>query len=150
DLGDVADVDLVLVGLGIAQRRRLRVDLVFVQPHVGILDDRQALGDRRHHAVLDAVVHHLDEVTGTGRPAVQVALRRGAPGRPARRLLPRTLARRDRAEYRVQARHGRVVPADHQAVPALKPPDAAAGADVKEVDAPRSQGGRPGDVVAVV
>ena len=30
---------------------------------VGVLDDGQALGDRGHHAVLDAVVDHLYEVT---------------------------------------------------------------------------------------
>src|SRR5262249_57935260 len=61
-LGDLADVDLVLVGPGVTQRRGFRVDLVLVQARVGVLDDRQALGDRGHYAVLDPVVHHLDEV----------------------------------------------------------------------------------------
>ena len=72
--------------LGIAQRRRLGVDLVRLLADVGGAQDAQALGIGGHDAVLDAVVHHLDEVTGTIRAAVQVALLGGAadflaPGR---------------------------------------------------------------------
>ena len=37
------------------------------------------LGVGGHDAVLDPVVHHLDEVPGAARPAVQVAVLRGAP-----------------------------------------------------------------------
>jgi 6-phosphogluconate dehydrogenase len=48
-------------------------------------------------------VHHLDEVPGTGRPAVQVSLRRRVSGvRPPRRRLDRADAGRDREEDRVE------------------------------------------------
>src|SRR3989441_2377594 len=51
------------------------------------------------HPVLDAVVHHLHIVTGTGRPDVRVALRR-----------------RQRLEDRLAVPEGRRGRADHQAV----------------------------------
>ena len=82
-LGDVAEVEVVLVVRGIAQRRRLGVDGVRLLADVGGAQDVHALGVGGHEAVLDAVVHHLDEVPGAVRPAVQVALLGGA-ARPAR------------------------------------------------------------------
>ena len=39
-----------------------------------MVEDVEALGVGRHHAVLDAVMDHLDEVTGAHRSAVQIAL----------------------------------------------------------------------------
>ena len=55
-LGDVGEVDVVLVVRGIAERRRLGVHLVRSLADVGGSQDAHALGVRRHQAVLDAVV----------------------------------------------------------------------------------------------
>ena len=47
-----------------------------------LLEDLKTLGVRLHHAVLDAVVDHLDEVAGAVRTAQTVAaLRRQVDGR---------------------------------------------------------------------
>src|SRR4051794_37842861 len=151
DLGDRRDVEVVLVELGLAQRRRLGVDDVIAPADAGLLDDVQALGEGGHHAVLDAVVDHLHEVPGAARAAVQVAVfgLRGlavAPGRAVGRLD----ARRERLEEGVEARDGRVVAADHQAVAALEAEHAAARAHVDVVQALLAQRPRPDDVVAVV
>src|SRR5690242_7481667 len=40
---------------------------------VGILEDVQAFGEGLHQAVLDAIVHHFDEVPGAIWPGVNVA-----------------------------------------------------------------------------
>ena len=135
-LRDLRDVDVVLVVLRVAQRGGLGVDLLGVRPGVGVLDDAQTLRDRGHHPVLDPVVDHLHEVAGAARPAVEVAVLRGAVGAGAsRRGLDAALARRDGAEDRVEAGHRGVVAADHEAVAAVEPPHAAAGAAVDVVHA---------------
>ena len=92
-----------------------------------------------HHAVLDAVVDHLDEVAGAARPGMQVALLgagvaalAAARWRGCRRV-PGASAREDRDRA---ARTDRLLAADHQAVAALEPPHAAAGADVEVVRGP--------------
>ena len=72
-LGYRRDVDLVLVVLGVLERRRLGVVLTCDGAGVGVLEDVQALGIGGHDAVLDPVVHHLDEVAGAGGTAVQIA-----------------------------------------------------------------------------
>src|SRR5208282_1193670 len=149
-LGHVGHVDLVLVGPRVAQRRGLRVDFVHVQAHVRAPDDRQALGDRGHHAVFDPVVHHLDEVAGPGRPAVKVTLLGGAPRLQARGGLGAALTGRDGQEDGVQAPHRLVLAADHQAVAPFQAPHAAAGADVHVVDAVPLEIFGPRDVVPVV
>src|SRR6202012_4662771 len=123
-LGHVGDVDVVLVGPRVAQRGGLGVDLVLVLAHVGVLDDRQALGDRGHHAVLDAVVDHLDEVPGPGRPAVQVALvGRALAVVQARGGRHHAFARGDGLPDRGQQLHQLVVAPAHQAVTDGQAPD---------------------------
>ena len=149
-LGDVRHVDLVLVVLRVAQRRRLGVDLPLAPPGVGMVDDRQPLGDRAHHSVLDAVVDHLHEVARAAGPAVQVAVLGGAPRLAAGRGLGRSGAGRDRLEDRVQPSDRLVLAADHEAVAALQAPDPAAGPAVDVVDALRPQLLGAADVVAVV
>src|ERR1700691_334929 len=109
-LGHIAHVDRVLVELGVTQRRGLRVDLLLVLADVGALDDGQALGDRGHHAVLDAVVHHLDEVPGAVRPAVQVPLLGRAARGQAGGGLCGALAGGDGQEDRMQPHHRLVLP----------------------------------------
>ena len=84
-LRDVTQIEVVLVVLGVAQGRRFGVDLVGSLADVGAAQDAQPLGVGGHDAVLDAVVHHLDEVAGAVGPAVQVALLGGAADRLASR-----------------------------------------------------------------
>ena len=75
----VLQVEVVLVVLGVAQRRDLGAGgLAALLADVGVLDDVEALGVGGHEAVLDAVVDHLDEVARARRAAVQVAVLGGA------------------------------------------------------------------------
>jgi hypothetical protein len=111
----------------------------------------QALGIGGHGPVLDPVVDHLDEVPGSVRATVEIALfgRGGVAGlafRPPRRVD----ARRERGEDRAEPGDDLVLPADHQAKAALEPEHAAGGADVDEMDALRSERGRAVEVIAVV
>ena len=110
------------------------------------LHDVEALGDRLHDAVLDAVVDHLDEVARADGAAVQVAVFGGAAAFATRRALDRAAARRERLEDRIEPRHDLGVAADHHAVAALEAVDAAAraGVDVAELLRARapSRGGR--------
>ena len=98
------DVDVVLVVLGLAQRRDLGARLRLLRAGVGVVQDVQALGVGGHDPVLDAVVDHLHEVAGAGRAAVQVAVlggrrRPAAPG-VARRASPR----RGRCDLKIGSR----------------------------------------------
>ena len=45
---------------------------------VGVVEDVEAFGVGGHDAVLDAVVHHLDEVAGAVGSAVEIAMLGGA------------------------------------------------------------------------
>src|SRR5205823_3123421 len=60
-LRDVAQVEVVLVEFGVAQGRRLGVDLVRLLADIGVAQDGQPLGVGGHNAVFDPVVDHLDE-----------------------------------------------------------------------------------------
>ena len=88
---DVTQIEVVLVVLGIAQGSRLGVDLMRVLADIGRADDSQSFRISRHHAILDAVMHHFDEVAAAIGPAVQIALFSGPmlAGRPGvRRCCP--------------------------------------------------------------
>ena len=63
-----------------SRRERLERRSPAVLAHVRVLDDAQAFRDRGHHPVLDAVVHHLHEVPGAVRTAMQVTVGCGAVG----------------------------------------------------------------------
>ena len=107
DLGDVGEIEVVLVVLGIAQRRRFGVDGMRAScrhwPRCRIV---HALGIGGHHAVLDAVVHHLDEMAGAVGPAVQIALLGRAAGLlAARRARDVARAGRQGVEDRVEVLH---------------------------------------------
>src|SRR5262249_6800015 len=139
-LGDVGQVHLVLVVLGVAERRRLGVDGAAPPADVGVGEDVEALGVGGHHAVLHAVVDHLDEVPGAALAAVQVPLLGGAPGLlAAGRARDRSAPGGEGLEDGVEARDRGLGAADHQAVPALEAPHAAAGAGVDVVDAAGGQ-----------
>src|SRR6516162_5356373 len=98
---------------------------------VGVLQNVEPLRVRGHQPVLDAVVHHLHEVAGAGRSAVEVSLFGCARG-----LVASLGTRKVTAPGGERLKDGVEVPgyvlraADHHAVAALEPPDAAAGAHV--------------------
>src|SRR6202000_2947814 len=101
-------------------------NLLEVEPKDGLrVHDREALGIGLHYAVLDAVVDHLDEVSGTRRT-------HAAPSGVRRR--------RERLEDRAQAFDDILVAADHHAVTLGDAPDAARRADIEKLKAFRLQG----------
>ena len=100
------DVDVVVVVVGVVERRRLRVGVTRRRAGVGVGQDVQPLGVRRHEPVLDPVVHHLHEVAGAVRPAVQPALLLGSRvARPSRVRAGGLDAGRERAKHRREPRH---------------------------------------------
>src|SRR5207302_9473833 len=72
-LGDVAQVEVVLLMLGRPERRRLSVCLAVSLSRIRAAQDSRALCVRGHQAVLDSVVDHLDEVASAVGSAVEVA-----------------------------------------------------------------------------
>ena len=151
DLGHLRHVDVELVVLRLAHRRRLGVGGVLLLADVGVLEDVEAFGERGHHSVLDAVVHHLHEVAGAVRAAVQEAVlgvRRvaGAPGRALRGAD----ARRQRLEDGREVVEDFLLGAHHQAVAAILAGDAAAGAAIHVMEAGVLELPGAVDVVAVV
>ncbi len=96
----------------------------------------QAFGIGRHDAVLNSVVNHLHEMAAAHRSAMQVAiLGRAADFFAARRAIDISAPGRQRLEDRIQMFHDVGFAADHQAVPALQAPYAAAGSDIGVVNA---------------
>src|SRR6185437_867264 len=83
-----------------------------------LLHDGETLGEGLHHAILDAVVHHLDEVARTRRAHVTPAL---------------VLARRKRFEAGAQIFDGFLVAADHHAVSLFQSPHPAGGAHIHKL-----------------
>src|SRR5438105_2342994 len=73
DLGHGGQVDVELVVLRIFERAGFGVRCPIAFAGIGRFEDVDALGIGGHHAVLDAIVHHLDEMTGTARSAMQIA-----------------------------------------------------------------------------
>src|SRR5260370_23232406 len=82
---------------------------------------------------------HLDEVPGTGGAGIQIALfgTRIAPGHGCGMLGARDVADAGRQGGKdgVEMLEGGALAADHQAIAALQPPDAAGAADIEVADA---------------
>src|SRR5665213_1337905 len=116
-----------------------------------MVQDIQSFRIRCHHAVLDAVVDHLDKVTGAAWTAVQIAVFGGAPY-----FLTTGCARRridtwsKGGKNGVDALHYIIVSAYHQAVATFRSPDAATCPRIHIVDALRFQFGSAADVIMVV
>ena len=68
------EVQIVLVVLRVHERRRFGVGGVILAADVGSGRIGQTFGQGGHHAVFDAVVNHLHEVTRTAGTTVQVAV----------------------------------------------------------------------------
>ena len=90
----------------------------------------ESFGVGGHEAVLDAVVHHLHEVAGAARAAMQVAVRRRTCARRYVFAQPPGASDANNGASRVD---GGGVAADHEAIAVLETPDAAADADVEVV-----------------
>src|SRR6202035_2760868 len=108
---------------------------------IGILQDIETFGIGLHQAVFDAVVNHLDEVSGADRAGVDIALLDAGVAS----LAPagaRDVAdpRRQRREDRIEAVDHGLVAADHHAIAAIDAPYAAGRADVDVMDAAFLQG----------
>ena len=141
DLRDGGDVEVEAIIFRISKRSRLRVGRLPVVAGICRLQHVHPLGVGGHDAVFDAVVNHLDEVAGAGRAAMQIS---PFGGRPA------FATGGERCQDRVEVPDGFVRPADHQAVAAVKAPDAAARPDVDEMDAGGADARARIDGVAVV
>src|SRR5262245_1493937 len=91
-----------------------------------VAEDVKAFGIGLHQPVLDAVVHHLDEVAGAGGAAIDVALFGGA----AELLTAGSSgnvadAGRERFENGIKMIERFARSANHHAIAALQSPDAA-------------------------
>ena len=115
------------------------------------MQDVEALGKGGHDPVLDAVVHHLDEVARTRRSAVQIALllRRQFTG-TTRRTLDITDTWGNGLQDRVDDLDRFFVTAHHQAVAAFQTEDATAGTDVDVMKALLPEPASAPYIVAVV
>src|SRR6202035_1076998 len=118
---------------------------------VCLAQNSQTLSVSRHDAVLDSVVHHLDEVACAAWPAVQISLF----SRTDDLLAPRSAryiadARRNRFENRIEVLHSRGGAADHHAVAALQTPHSAAFSDIHVLKTFRSKFRCAADVVDVI
>src|SRR5260370_1924170 len=81
-------------------------------------------------------MHHLHEMTGAIRPAMQPALLGRATGLlPPRRARDVAATWRKRVENRVETSHDVDLTADHHAIAPFESPDAAARADINIMDA---------------
>src|SRR5205807_1953025 len=119
--------------------------------NIGGAQDAEPLGVRGHDPVLDTVVDHLHEVAAATRSAVEIPPLGGAadalsPGRASDVTGAGSQGREDRIEVLDRRR----LAADHQAVPALPSPDAAAGPDIDIADALLAELLPAADIVDVV
>src|SRR5262249_42824646 len=135
DFRYIAKIEVVLVVLWIAQRRRLGVDGILPLADIGVAQDPNAFSVGRHDAVLDAVVDHFDEMPGAVGTAVKVA-----PLSCAAQLFTAwcawdvACARRKASENRIDVFDDSFFAANHHAIAAFKTPDAAAGAYIDIVN----------------
>ena len=109
--------------LRIAQRRGLGIDLMCALAYVCALENAETFGIGGHEAVLDSVVHHLDEVTGAIWAAVQITLLcRTADLIPPGCAWDVARARRERSKNWIEMLHDFLFATDHHAVTAFKAP----------------------------
>src|ERR1700736_1843092 len=103
------------------------------------MENRETFRVRRHDAILDSVVDHLDKVAGAVWAAVQVALFGG----PINLVAPR--GARNVAYSRSEGSENWVEPLDdlrlapnHHAITSLQTPNSSAGSHIDVVDLLRS------------
>ena len=134
----------------VAQGGGFRVNFAPLLADTGMLENIQPFRVGGHQRIFDAIVHHLDEVAGAIRSAVQITpLGRRRVAFAAGRAFDITPARSQCRENGIQVFHGLFFAPDHHAVAALQTKDAAAGAHIHIVDAIRLQAFAADDVVLV-
>ena len=123
DLGDIRHVQLEALVLG---------------QILGVLvtQDVEAFGVGLHQSVLDAVMHHLDEMPCAGRAGVDIAaLGAGIAFLAARCARDIAEPGSKRREDRIEVIHRLLLAADHHAIAALDAPDAAGRAAIDVANA---------------
>src|SRR5690606_13838213 len=105
-------------------------------------------GVRRHHSVLDAVVHHLYEMAGPVWAAVQITLV-GAGLHPIRSDWHCARTRRQCRKYGFEVGKRSGFATHHKAIASLEAGHAAAGTHIHVMDALRSQLGRTSYVIVI-
>src|SRR2546422_2714865 len=133
-------MEVVLVVLGGTQRRGLSVDHAVLFANVGSAQNTHPLSVGGHDAVLNAIMHHLDKVTGAVWAAVQITLLGGAANLLTSRGTRYVAhAGSQPGEDGIEVLdHLRLTP-NHHAVPALQAPNTTAGPHVHIVDPLRRQ-----------
>src|SRR5215831_7086346 len=123
-LGDIRDVQIEPFGL----RQQLGPS---------ILQDIEAFRISLHQAVLDAVVHHLDEVAGPAWPSMDIATLDARIAATVTTWRSRNIARpgRERDKNRIKTVDDVLLAANHHAVSAFEAPDPAARSDVNVMQA---------------
>src|SRR6185437_6299635 len=129
----------------------LGIDFNFLRAGIGVMQDVQALGISRHDAVLDSVVDHLDEMTGSARSAMQISLLGRAvsliaTGCSGRGSDPGSKGGEDWLETLDHVWFA----ANHQTISVFRTPDPAAGPNIDIVDTLRLEFARAANVVDVV
>ena len=116
---------------GIAQGRRLGVNLAPFLADIGVAQNAKPFGEGSHHSVFNAVMDHLYEVARAVRAAVQITLLRcAAEFLASRRARDASDTRRQRGKNGIQALNHCPLPADHHAVAPFQSPDAATRSDI--------------------
>src|SRR5262249_23030926 len=130
--------------------RSLSIDNTALFADVGGAQNAQPFRVRRHDAILDSVVNHLDEVTRSVRSTMQVALLGGAADLLSTRSAWNiSHSGSERGEDWIEPLDDIFFTANHHAVASLETPDASARADVYIVD-PGSQFFSAPNVIHVV
>src|SRR5680860_1000179 len=123
--------------LRMQQRRRLGISARDVFAHVRVAKQIQPLRVCSHHSVLNPVMHHFDEVSGTAGAAVKIAQRSGfQPG--AVSALSRGRGRidpwREGREDGIKMSHDARLTTDHLTETSLQAPYTATGPYVHIVE----------------
>ena len=131
DFCNVREIEIILVVFGIAERRGLGIRLAMGFSGVGVLKNVEPFRVGGHQAVFDAVVHHLHEMSGPGRAAVEIALfSSSANFFASRSAIGVSAAGGQRFEDRIKEFDNVRFAANHLAVATLEAPDTAARAHV--------------------
>src|SRR5262249_14524153 len=105
--------------------------LTLALSRISVFQNTHAFGISGHDSILDSVMNHLDEMPGTARSTMQVALfGRATEFLAARCARDVATAGRERGKYRIESLNYLGVAADHHAIAPLQSPDAAAGSDI--------------------
>src|SRR4029077_4623063 len=151
-LRNVRQIEVVLVVLGVAQWRRLGVDLMFLLADIGGAQHAQPFCVGGHDAVLDAVVNHLYEVAGAVRSAMQVTLLGGTADlfTPRRARYFVAHAGSQPGEDGIEMLDYLRLPPNHHAVASLQAPDPTTRPHVHVMNSLRRQFLGAPDIVHVV